>query len=165
MKRITIFLSLIFALAIALSASIPTLAASDSGTTVISGTLAAKIEVTAPSAISLTLDPDASPETGSSVSDGHVKSNKAWTLTASDLKETGDGYMTSVTASTALDTEFQINLNGEGLTGAAAGDSIAGSPGNGLANDFTFAVSQAVTWEDAPADDYTITITFVGNND
>jgi hypothetical protein len=89
MKRTVIVLSLIFALAIALSASIPTLAATATAGTAITGTLASKVEISAPASYSL----GALPATVPSAVTVNVKCNKGWTLTAQAPKMT-DGVNT-----------------------------------------------------------------------
>lgn len=158
MKRTVIILSLIFALAIALSVTVPTLAATDTKTTTVSGTVPTQIEVTAPTSITgLNLDPASSPATGSSGTPGNVKSNKAWTLNASDT--TNGGYMKN--GATPLGAKLQINVAGNGLVNADAGQIVTGS--KGASNSISFAISQAVGWSDDPGS-YSITITFAGSN-
>jgi hypothetical protein len=78
MKRTVILLSLIFALAIALSVSIPTLAAN---TTTVSGTLAGKVEITTPPVTSYTFT-GGLPGTDPAAVTVTVKSNQGWSLTA-----------------------------------------------------------------------------------
>jgi hypothetical protein len=158
MKRTVIILSLIFALAISLSVSIPTLAVSD--TTTISGTLAPKIVVTAASDISSIALVAGATATGSSGTGGSVSCNKPWSITISDEKTSNDGYMTSATATkTALDSPFQIDVEGAGLVNAATGVTLSAQakPGN---SDISLAYSQPVSYSDDPAIDYTIDIIF-----
>ena len=157
MKRTVILLSLIFALAIALSVSIPTLAASSDNTTV-SGNLGAKIEVTAPSAISLTLDPNASPATGTSATPGSVKSNRAWTVTVTGDETT---MYSQAAPTTKLAAPFQVNL-GSGLVDISTAPTCTGAKTSGTS--ITLSVSQAVSWLDDPASDYQIVLTFAGTN-
>jgi len=164
MKKAAVILSFIFALALALSLTVPAIAAStDSGTTAVTGTLGGNIDVTAPSAISLTL---ISGDTATNSStDGNVKCNKNWSLTASDEKASNDGYMTSATATKpALDNELQLNINGSATYyGAGTGQTITGTKTGGDGTALPLYVSQAVSWNDDPANDYTITITFTGS--
>jgi len=159
MKRTVIILSLIFALVTALSASIPALANTDSKTTTVSGTVPTSLEVTAPTAITMpSLDPAASqPISGSSVTAGIVKSNKAWTLNVSDLSN--GGFMKNV--STALGSKLQINVAGQGYKNADTGDTVIGS--KGINSSISFAAQQTVAWTDDPSS-YSITITFAGSN-
>lgn len=157
MKRTTIILSLIFALAIALSVSIPTLAA-ESGTTTVTGALAPKIDVTAPSGFALTLDPAASPATGTATA-GNVKANKdGWTVTV-----TGDhASMYSATLVDGLDADFQVNI-GSGLVDIDTAPTLTGSKTGGSGVSIPLSVSQAVSWDDEAASDYQIVITFTGS--
>jgi hypothetical protein len=160
MKRTTIILSLIFALAIALSVSIPTLAA-NTGTTVITGTLGAHIDITAdPADFSL---PELIPDVAS-VSDAKtvtVKCNKAgWTLDVEEVS--GDGFMSG----TAILTNPLMVQGGD--LGTAGWTSVAGAPvlessgakTGGTGTDFNdIKFSQTATYDDDP-DTYTITVTF-----
>lgn len=155
MKRIVIILSLIVALVIAFSASIPTLAANDSKPTTVSGTVPTMIEVTAPSGLTLTLDPSIGWATNTSASNGNIKSNKDWTLTVSN----SSGYM--MNGSTPLYDQLRINVAGQGLKNASPGDTVTG--GKGASHPISFAVNQSVAWTDDPGS-YSITITFAGSN-
>ena len=160
MKRTVIILSLIFALAIVLSVSIPTLAAStDTGTTTITATLGGHIDITAdPDDFSLpALVPDQNV-----VSDAKtvsVKCNKAgWTLAVSEVA--GDGKMSGTAALTN-----PLYVDGGDLTGytslaTAPVLESGGAKTGGTAVDITDIVfQQMATYADDP-DTYTITITF-----
>jgi hypothetical protein len=85
MKRTVIVLSLIFALSIALSVSIPTLAATT--TTTIGGTVQSAITVsvtTAPGDLSTIIPGGADATTGTGVVTVICNDKDGWTLTASD---------------------------------------------------------------------------------
>lgn len=165
MKRTTIILSLIFALAIALSVSVPTMAA-ESGSTTISGALAQHIDVTAPSNIvNLVLEPGAT-ATDTSDTPGNVKANKGnWYL----YIEGDHDSMYSTNLGDGLDEPFKVDVTvtDVGTTGLVnigtdpflTSASKTGGTGKAIA----LGISQAVTWDDEAADDYEIEITFTGS--
>jgi hypothetical protein len=173
MKRTVITLSLIFALAIALSASIPTLAAPGSATdtTVITGNIRANIEITAhPADFSLTnMDPGVIKE--SSPLTVTVHSNKAgWTL---DVAETGgavDGKMQStLTPFTALTNPLMVKGGDLGVLPADY-ESITGTPrlvtsgGKGTISTTDIQFAQTADWLDDAALAYTISVIFTATN-
>ena len=168
MKRTTIILSLIFALAIALSVSIPTLAANPVNT-IITGTVTGKIDLSAPSTFSLgtNMQPSVTPYTANSGATGMVYCNKGWSVTANHATGTMfDG------GSSYLVDQIKVQLTG-GNTGGTLQDATVGSTTSdtvktGTAGDhnkgvaLTLAASQLVNYVDAPGA-YTITIVLTGS--
>lgn len=169
MKRTTIILSLIFALAIALSVSIPTLAdASDTGTTVISGTLGGHIDITAnTSDLSL---PDLIPDQRVVTTDNasvSVKCNKAgWTLTVQEYGAGADQKMSSST-----DTAYNsLQVRGGDITSWTNIGPAAALENGGAKYSDTHAVTtinniqfgQTADYED-DAGVYTITVLFTAS--
>lgn len=164
MKRTVIILSLIFALATALSVTIPTLAASDTGTTTITATMATAIDVTAPANFALgALVPDQA--TNSSAKTVTVKCNKAgWDLTVSDERITpiSKGHMDDGT--TAL-TNALTAKGGDQTSYAPLSSAVtlksSGSRGSTDITDVLF--QQNTVWgDDSSIGTYTITVTFTG---
>jgi hypothetical protein len=165
MKRTVIILSLIFALAIALSASIPTLALqTDTGTTTITGTIKGNIDITANSASATITGMDPGVPKDSSVVSVTVKSNKAgWTLDVEENGVTPDGKMAgTLTPFPALTNELYVK-GGD----IAIAESILGAPqlvesgAKSVANtigDIYFV--QTADWLDDAALTYTITVVF-----
>jgi hypothetical protein len=132
--------------------AVPAIAA-DSGSTVVTGTVGAYIDVTAPTAIDLS-DMQIGNNTGHSDDNGIVSTNENdWYVNAAD--QSNLGYM--MAGETRLQNKLQIGDNGE--TWASA------DPDPGLTYNnptyFPFYVSQEVTPADPPGD-YSITITFIG---
>ena len=161
MKRTAIILSLIFALATAVSVSIPTLAAT-SGTTPVTGSLAAKIDVVAPSALAtLTLDPAASPATGTATN-GSVKCNHDnWTVTVTSAPVSGQ-LTSNGSPSDYLSAVLQVNIgNGGGLVNITNNPTLTGVSRT-AGTPIQLSVSQAVGWTDVPHTDYYLVITFAG---
>jgi hypothetical protein len=162
MKRTVIILSFIFALAIALSASIPTLAATDTKTTTITGTLGGAIEVTAPGDFVIgTLTPDQL--TNSSVKTVTVKCNKAWSLTVADKRGSPvlAGHMDDGThaLTNALTVKGGDQSGYTALSATPVTLKASGNPGVNSINDIYF--QQDTEWtDDASVGSYTITVTF-----
>jgi hypothetical protein len=158
MKRTVIILSLIFALVIALSVSIPTLALDDTETTVITGTVPLSINITAhPGDFDLgTLTLDTQIQSGDKTVS--VKCNKAgWTLTVAETS--GDGFMAN--GSTPLTEPLYVKGGhlSETYTGLNTSPSLETSGAKGTVDitDIEF----AQTSRDADtAGIYTITVTF-----
>ena len=153
MKRTVILLSLIFALAIALSVSVPTLAA-ESGTTGVSGTVAGKIDVTAPPTYTFSGD---LPQDVENAFDVNVKTNaRDWHLTAQADKMSGtEGTLTNgLFASGGTGSLQDITIIKTLYTGT---DKTGGS---GL--DIPIGLSQAISDGVDYAGAYSTTITFTG---
>lgn len=171
MKRTVIVLSLIFALAIALSVSIPTLAADDSGTTVITGTLGGHIDIT-DNTSTLSFDaliPDQLVTTNGSASVS-VKCNKAgWTLTVEEYGAGADQKM-AITAGDIAENELQVrggDISSWTDIGPAAelvesGAKYSDTSAVTVINDIQF--GQTATYED-DAGEYTITVLFTASID
>lgn len=165
MKKTIIALTLVLAIALTLSITIPALAADPTvDTTTITGTVPQVLEVTAPADITvpgLDLQPGSTVTTPLSAG-GDVVANVPWTLTVKDIKVTDAGYMTSATLTDKLDSKFQFVANKAGGTNILANaDAAQTISGTGAAHTaISFAFSQAVSWTDSPATDYTIDITF-----
>jgi hypothetical protein len=163
MKRTTIILSLIFALAIALSVSIPTLAVNPD-TTTITGTVGQKIELNAPDDFTLnigTMEPG-NTVNGSSSTNGWVKCNKGWSVTANNSSGRMVGPM-------SLTNKINIQLTGGSTPGAWA-DATTGSTTSSLTKPaggnsgqaLTLNAGQLVDYLDAPGV-YTIIITLTAS--
>jgi len=160
MKRTVIILSLIFALAIALSASIPTMAVTTQ-TTWVKGTVPSAVDIQAMTNVSLpTLNPGTTVNTEPTGLTVNVKSNKAnWTLKVKD--NVGSGYMQNASA---LIWPLQVkggtvssytSISGSDLTLTSTG--AKGNP-TPIAVNF----SQQVDWADNPAD-YSIQLIFTAS--
>lgn len=157
MKKTIIALTLVVAIAIALSITIPTFAAApvNPDTTTITGNVQAAIDVSAPADFSMDLTPGLTTTASKTVA---VKCNKdGWDLTAS----ASTGYM--VTGGTPLQKALYVedyNNALQPLTSpvqlADAVDKTGGTAEN-IAADF----SQETTWDDAYGT-YTILVTFTG---
>jgi hypothetical protein len=165
MKRTVIILSLIFALAIALSASIPTLAAT--GTTQVTGSISAVVEITVPTgAVALgDLSPNdlLSPKTDTKIVT--VKSNKNWTLTAADTTSPTSykGYLTTSGGTVHLTNVLSVSAPGH--SGDLTGTSLSlnsGAKTSGTPTTVTF--SQTPSWDDETEGAYTMTVTFTASN-
>jgi hypothetical protein len=162
MKRTVIILSLIFALAIALSASIPTLAA-PTDTTVVSGTVKAAIDVTSPATVSVgdLIPPSASTSADQTVT---VKCNKpGWSLAAEDMTVgVNKGHM--LNGGTALINHLTIE-GGDQVAYAPLSAAVPIEDGTGAVKGTTtitgITFQQTADWEDVEAT-YSITVTFTG---
>jgi hypothetical protein len=166
MKRTVIILSLIFALAIALSVGIPSLAAT-SGTDVvtITGHVNAVIEVSpTTNTIALgDLTPSAplTPVTGTTTVT--VKCNAGWTLTATDTTTptAGIGYMTNG-AVAHLTNYLIVSSNGGGSPSGNLASPLILNTGTHTSGTATLVtVSQTPDWADA-AGSYAMTMTLTG---
>ena len=169
MKRTVIVLSLIFALAIALSVSIPTIADSDSGNTVVSGTLSKHIDITAVSdaALAITLIPE-SPQVSEAVTVS-VKSNAAWSLTVIEVDGGVDGLMNTSANAAHLTNALKVwsfvtsdyaDLSGSPVTIKNDGTKTTGGSAYTTPN-ITF--QQEAEYDDTPGD-YSINVQFTASN-
>ena len=158
MKRIVIILSLIFALAISLSVTIPALADTPSGTTAITGSLATHVEISVPAGFAL---PELIPgqDSTSAVKTVTVNCNKAnWTLAVKE--DSGDGKMSD--GGNILANALKIKGGDVGSYTALSGTDLKLKDANGAKG--TVAVDniyfqQSTTWDDV-AGSYAITVTF-----
>ena len=160
MKKTIIALTLVVAIAIALSVTIPALAATSSATTIITGRVDQVIEVTAsPDTINTwDLTPATGDMTESSTVTVAVNSNAAWTLKAQDLTGSGHtGYL--VSTSPAANLSSPITVNGSVLT-----SDVTLTPGARPGASQPVTLTQAKSWSDVPSTSYTITVTFVASN-
>ena len=169
MKKTVIILSLILALATALSVGIPALAAT-SGTTLVSGSLAGTVDVTAPAPQSITLVPDTSPSSSSTTIG--IRCNKiGWGLTcyvnASTMKSSSTpadtlGQPLYITVG-SLVTNQSIGLSTSPLTIVTAGVAPSTTKGSGLMNTgYGITFQQPTSYADTAHTDYQILVTFVG---
>lgn len=163
MKRTLIILSLIFALAIALSASIPTLASNtDTGTTIITGTIKGSIDITAntPTATITGMDPEVMKESTTPVS-VTVKSNKAgWKLTVKE-DSGGDGYMSNGSVILANPLMVKGGDLGTTLTSIVGGPELENNGAKGTAEIISPIIfAQNASWADDAALTYSITVVF-----
>ncbi len=164
MKKTIIALTLVVAIAIALSITIPTLAA-NTGTdvTTITGHVKSVIEVS-PAISSIPLG-DLTPGGTNPAVIGSttvtVKCNTAWTLAAADTTTAtpAKGHMISGTASLHNALLVTVPVSGD-LTGTSLAIT---SGGHTSGTDTLVTFSQTPDWSDAPATaDYTMTVTFTG---
>jgi len=164
MKRTTIILSLIFALAIALSVSIPTVALNeDTENVTVQGVLGGHIEITS-SAIGTINLPDLEPDVQkySTPVDITVRCNKAgWTLVVTDA----DGYLDDGEATpTNLTNPLYVMGGDQGtyapLTGAVTLETNGAKGTAESVDDITF--RQEAEWADT-ADTYSTIVTFTAD--
>ena len=169
MKRTVIILSLIFALAIALSVTVPALAANPVSTT-ITGTVTGKIDLTKPNDFTLNggtaMQPSGTAYTGNSGATGLVQCNQGWQVTANH----STGLM-AATGPKYLAEQIKIQLTGgttsgtlqDATVGSTTSDTVkTGTPSDhnkGIA--LTLSASQLVTYADEPGS-YSITIVLTG---
>ena len=166
MKKTIIALTLVVAMAIALSVTIPTLAAT-SGTDVvtITGTVTTGIEVTPTTAtIALSSLSPVSPLTAvNGTTTVTVKCNGAWTLKATDTTtgSTSLGHMMA-TGPLYLTNYLSVSSNGSGSpTGNLATALQLNSGAHTSGTSTLVTVSQLPDWADA-AGSYTMTMTLTG---
>jgi hypothetical protein len=165
MKKTVILLSLIFALAIALSASIPTLAASTSSSTTISGTVNTVMEVSTTSVnlgdlTPVGVTPTAITNSATSVT---VRCNKVgWSLMATDISgyPTYLGHMTASGGTLGLANALSLTATGSSGTLDASGVTLVTSGARG-GGSTSLTYSQLPSWQDL-AGSYTMTIQFTG---
>ena len=163
MRKLGLLLSIVFAAAMALSITIPALAA-DSDTTTITASFQTAIDVNAPSTISVgTLVPDTASESfNKSVI---VKCNKAgWILTVSDEwnEPSHLGHMIADlgTEIVALINPLEVKGNAQPYASLTAPVTLVNAGGVGITNISDVRFRQATEWADAVNGVYTITVTF-----
>ena len=164
MKRTVIILSLIFALAIALSVSIPTLAAAPNpiANTTITGKVPKAIDVSATASAILTPENILPGVESSAAVTVTVSSNYGWKLY---VKGSDSGKMHRSSAATTLLHQY-MKVAGDDLlkTDLTGADQQLDSGATVKAGVNTATFYQTGDWDDTVADDYTITITFTGTN-
>ena len=160
LKKLALLLSIVFAVAIALSITIPALAAS-SDTTTVSGSVQTTIEVYAPGTVSLgNLIPGTSTE--SINQNVTVRCNKAgWTLTVSDDRKhpVNKGHMEAGTIALANSLEVKGNGKPYAYLNTTWVTLVDKTGGVGITNISDVRFRQATDWADT-IETYSFTVTF-----
>ena len=158
MKKPAILLSIVFAVATALSITIPALAAS-SATVNVTGSIQTAIEVSSPMFVLLGSLPPAAP-TESANKNVTVRCNKAgWTLTVSDITGAPVGHMKNGDYTAHLINPLEVKGNGKAYAALESPVTLVNAGGVGTTNISDVRFRQVTDWTD-PIDSYGMVVLF-----